>query len=212
MASKHGTYARYSNGRCRCDLCKSAARKYRTDRAEMASAHGEHGTHANYVAGCRCADCSQANRQFLEQSSKFHGTNTGYTRGCRCERCKDARREYFAKYGENLGEDFPHGTWVRYSAGKCRCADCKSAGKFYNILRKFGLDENDYISLVEAQNGRCAICLETPTNSRGFHVDHDHSTGKVRGLLCHSCNVALGHVKDDVDRLSRMIDYLNSQS
>lgn len=71
----------------------------------------------------------------------------------------------------------------------------------------YGLSLEDFTSLAAAQNGRCAICLEVPTG-RGFHVDHCHLTGRIRGLLCRGCNLALGQMKDDPARLMRAADYL----
>lgn len=56
-------------------------------------------------------------------------------------------------------------------------------------------------------NGRCAVCKQIPTG-RGFCVDHDHRTGRTRGLLCTSCNTALGNVKDSPRTLAAMIVYL----
>ena len=59
------------------------------------------------------------------------------------------------------------------------------------------------------QNGRCAICgvpeYELPSR---LYIDHDHETGKVRGLLCPSCNTGLGHLKDDPEVLLRACIYL----
>lgn len=53
-----------------------------------------------------------------------------------------------------------------------------------------GVDDATYTALLEAQDGHCAICPNTP-KTRRLHVDHDHATGSVRGLLCHRCNRAL---------------------
>lgn len=78
-------------------------------------------------------------------------------------------------------------------------------------LAKYGLTPEGYQELLESQGGACAICGVTENTRKGsdnFHVDHDHRTGKVRGLLCHHCNVALGMVDDDPDRLNAMITYL----
>ena len=72
----------------------------------------------------------------------------------------------------------------------------------------YGLSVEEFNSLVAAQNGRCAICDEVPTG-RGFHVDHCHLTGRIRGLLCRGCNLALGNIKDDPSRLHRAADYLS---
>ena len=63
-----------------------------------------------------------------------------------------------------------------------------------------------------AQDGRCAICerdvCEIP---RGLYIDHDHKTGKVRGLLCDRCNMSLGGFKDNVIILQNAINYLIKQ-
>lgn len=64
--------------------------------------------------------------------------------------------------------------------------------------------------MLAAQNGGCAICSTTTPdgNARRFHVDHDHETGKIRGLLCHSCNTGIGKLRDDPDLLLSAVAYL----
>ena len=56
--------------------------------------------------------------------------------------------------------------------------------------KKLGVDDAGYAAMLEAQDGHCALCPNTP-KSRRLHVDHDHRTGQVRGLLCFPCNRAL---------------------
>jgi hypothetical protein len=75
---------------------------------------------------------------------------------------------------------------------------------------KYGITADDFKQMFETQQGKCAICNEEPKTKRGLHVDHDHETGKVRGLLCHGCNVALGSFKEDVTLLNKAIEYLRS--
>ena len=63
--------------------------------------------------------------------------------------------------------------------------------------------------MLANQNGKCAICATTEHRGRGnFYVDHDHSTGKIRGLLCNPCNIALGMFRDSIDTLKKAISYL----
>lgn len=76
---------------------------------------------------------------------------------------------------------------------------------------KFGLSEIEYAALFAASGGVCAVCKQPPRgkkNNSKLHIDHDHQTGKVRGLLCHHCNCALGNAFDNPDRLRALADYL----
>ena len=76
-------------------------------------------------------------------------------------------------------------------------------------LKKFyGLDIHEYSKILTCQKGGCAICSKPP-GKRSLAVDHCHQTKAVRGLLCQSCNIAIGLFKDDPDLLKRAIHYLN---
>ena len=77
----------------------------------------------------------------------------------------------------------------------------------HSLKKHYGLTESEHQLMVTKQNGTCAIC-----NQEGLLcVDHNHTTGKVRGLLCKSCNLGIGSFADDVERLQAAINYLNSQ-
>lgn len=80
---------------------------------------------------------------------------------------------------------------------------------------KYGIDSEQYAAMLLSQRGRCAICGEAPSRSRGpsgrLHVDHDHDSGRVRGLLCGRCNPGLGYFKDDPARLRAAVRYLQGQ-
>lgn len=76
------------------------------------------------------------------------------------------------------------------------------------IERVYGLTYADYERLYESQGGKCYICHRAKGTSRRLSVDHDHDTGKVRGLLCRPCNDMLGHCRDDPKMISRAISYL----
>ena len=88
----------------------------------------------------------------------------------------------------------------------------KRGGREYgyeaHIERRYGMSAAEYRKRVAEQGGRCAICGEEPEEGRRLHVDHNHSTGEVRDLLCRGCNHALGNVKDDAGLLRQMIAYL----
>jgi len=75
----------------------------------------------------------------------------------------------------------------------------------------YGITPEEYAALLKSQGGRCAICrIDTPRGKGGWHLDHDHATGRMRGLLCHGCNIALGYFADDLDRLRGAIAYLEA--
>lgn len=77
------------------------------------------------------------------------------------------------------------------------------------LKRRFGISLDEYNDIFSKQEGRCAICGRHQSEfDIAFDVDHDHKTGKVRGLLCRYCNTSLGHFKDDTSILQKAIDYL----
>ena len=87
-----------------------------------------------------------------------------------------------------------------------------AANKANHDLKRFGLTLDDYFSMLESQGGGCAVCRTKSPRGRGvtrpFAVDHCHRSGKVRALLCHRCNGALGMVSDSKETLHRLISYL----
>jgi hypothetical protein len=76
-----------------------------------------------------------------------------------------------------------------------------------HLRRTFGITQAYYDALLERQGGGCAICGKPP-GKIALHVDHDHETGEIRGLLCVGCNNALGQFHDDPALLDRAIDYV----
>jgi hypothetical protein len=83
--------------------------------------------------------------------------------------------------------------------------------------RKFGITRNEYANMFHSQNGVCAICSEPETATRlgvikALSVDHDHKTGKVRGLLCSDCNTGIGKLKENRNVFISAIKYLDQHS
>ena len=80
--------------------------------------------------------------------------------------------------------------------------------KSNHLKWKYGITLDEWRSMFEAQNYRCAICkTDAPTGS-GWHTDHNHSTGAVRGILCNDCNLGIGRLKDDPDLCEEASKYL----
>lgn len=79
----------------------------------------------------------------------------------------------------------------------------------HNLKQDFNLTEKEYNQMLKNQNSCCAICKTNQSLlKRHLAVDHNHKTGKIRGLLCGNCNTALGLLKEDMDNITSLIDYL----
>lgn len=85
----------------------------------------------------------------------------------------------------------------------------RSESQEREIVKKYGITEDQYQQILELQNGVCAICLRHQRYKR-LSIDHDHKTKRVRGLLCNWCNRALGKFVDSVVRLRRAAEYLET--
>lgn len=83
-----------------------------------------------------------------------------------------------------------------------------------NLMRNYGITLADYDRMVAEQDGKCAICGRIPAgkhNQARLHVDHDHRTGRIRGLLCSHCNRGLGFLGDSPETLRRATAYLSDR-
>lgn len=80
-----------------------------------------------------------------------------------------------------------------------------------NRLRKYGITKEQWDELFRAQGECCAGCRSPEPGRKDWATDHCHTTGRVRGILCDGCNLALGHVKDDPDRLEALARYLRTK-
>lgn len=76
------------------------------------------------------------------------------------------------------------------------------------LQKDYGITLEEYDRMLEGQDSRCAICRREPGPHRQFSVDHDHSTGRIRGILCHVCNTAIGLLGDSRCLALAAADYL----
>ena len=82
----------------------------------------------------------------------------------------------------------------------------------YMLQKNYGIGVDERDARLAAQAGRCAICRTDEPNGHGWHVDHDHATGSVRGILCHGCNTGGGLYKEDPAVLRVAADYFESHA
>lgn len=166
----------------------------------------DHGTYRGYAKDrCRCDACklwkSQDNLRSVNLSKVHnwvHGVARTYRYGCRCDDCKAAKKI------ENSKQNPKRALEVRSE----RSLKKPKSYVEYRLKTKYGLTLDDYNRRLDEQNGTCAICDQSPDKGR-LVVDHSHVTGEVRGLLCNSCNLALGLARDNPELLRKMAAYLD---
>jgi len=118
------------------------------------------------------------------------------------------RKEQMAKYYlENKQRILKRTSdWTKTEAGK-------ESNRKKKLSQKYNMTVEKYDSMLKEQNNCCKICSthESEFNKR-LAVDHCHTTGKIRGLLCMACNILLGKAKDNINTLNNAIDYLNNNN
>jgi hypothetical protein len=135
-----------------------------------------------------CVKCQVIKEDFSFR--KRENTLRSYCRDCE----NFSYREYYKKNKASLLE-------VKKNYNKLN----KEKNKFRDIKKLYGLSKESYNLMLTAQKGLCYICKNA---MKKICIDHCHNTGKVRGLLCNSCNILLGHAKDDISLLSTASLYL----
>jgi hypothetical protein len=99
----------------------------------------------------------------------------------------------------------------RSEAYQARQRQWREKNPGYHRKNAYGLSEQDYWRMLVAQNNACKICKQSFDEKRKPHIDHDHQTGKVRGILCPQCNHGLGLFEDNPLFLRAAADYLEKQ-
>ena len=129
-----------------------------------------------------------------------------------CKRCKtDKALEDFAR-GRSNGSH----AWCKSCMAEYQITYKEKKGrdyfKNYNYMAQYGITLEEAKELLVSQSNACALCEKEVSWLPGFsasaHVDHCHSTGKVRGILCGSCNTALGKLGDSVESITKVLNYL----
>jgi hypothetical protein len=95
-------------------------------------------------------------------------------------------------------------TWAKNNPDKVKAHRRKR-----NLKTKYNITVEEYDKMFEEQQGKCFICSSV-ADRRRLNVDHCHDTGKVRKLLCDKCNMALGLLEDDIDRIQKVREYLEN--
>ena len=138
--------------------------------------------------------------QTLEQKKAYQAA---YYAAHREQRCK-ASRAYRSSHKEEYAAQkkcYRQAHREKYAA---YLREYRKTHRDGHLQDRYGITEAEYERLRTAQHGCCAICGQKAK----LCVDHDHATGKVRGLLCHNCNRALGGFKDRLDSLRNAVKYL----
>ena len=162
---------------------------------------------ANFTTGLKiCSKCrvEQSVASFYPSKDKADGLFSA------CKACKSQKgkldREARPEFYRAKSAEWAHKNPDRVRAHQARHnAEAKRTG--YYDLWKYGLTVERKAAFRKAQQNRCIWCLQSFSSVKEC-VDHDHVTGENRGLLCKSCNVAIGHLRDDPAILLRLAAYL----
>jgi hypothetical protein len=127
-----------------------------------------------------CTKCGQTKSIFSFYKRTDHPSHASVCKACR------------AKYEKER---------YRYSAGKVVA---------HRRQQRYGISPQDLVAMFETQDFKCACCSDPlPTITKHVHIDHDHATNVIRGVVCRGCNLALAYGRDDPARLRAAADYLD---
>jgi hypothetical protein len=117
--------------------------------------------------------------------------------------------QYFLKYSRKYYQNHRE-QWKKYTREyrKRNAKTIREKDRESNLKSKYNLTLEDYDELLDKQNGVCAICGGINRAGKRLGVDHCHRSGKVRGLLCDTCNLILGQFDDQIKILQKVIKYL----
>jgi Autographiviridae endonuclease VII len=133
-----------------------------------------------------------------------------------CDKCREYHREYRRNHSEKISVyQRKHYAENKETISSRRREDEEKRPNVWKLRRrnsalkrKYGITDAVYNEMYAAQDGKCAICGSGPGDGRPFHVDHEHSTGKIRKLLCRKCNHWIASLERDEKWLEAATMYL----
>lgn len=169
--------------RCRaCASKRTAARARELRRIKL-----EKEMQATYIDGVKpCGKCGSIDFYYYNNPNRK-----------RNRRCRSCHRKWANAFLKVNGRPSQIGKYALRP---------KSDIRRYHLKFVYGLTEQEYFAMIESQGNVCAVCSQEFKGTP--HVDHDHATGKVRGLLCRKCNHGLGNFRDDADVLEKAAKYI----
>lgn len=136
--------------------------------------------------------CTKCRKQKLADSRWYYD---GWCRSCYDKDLRTRNPEYQERQRKNSRE------WHERNK-----ESQKGKGWEYHLKRSYGLTSKDYFDMLESQGGGCKLCGRLPNGKNKMPVDHNHKTGKVRGILCTPCNRALGILEDNIDGVLKYLE------
>ena len=138
-----------------------------------------------------CTKC-KADKPLTEYFSR--GGMLAHLYKSRCKSCMQEQRQQWAVDNQEHLNEWRRKNWV---TAKRR-------------LKRRGATQKLYDQLYEIQQGRCALCREPEEKFAWLCIDHDHDTGRIRGLLCPNCNRGIGLLRDNADLLRKAAEYIDT--
>jgi hypothetical protein len=159
-----------------------------------------------YASSSNCVHCIEDKRGvvFDTEKDRFSEKNINLAIAAMA----DGNTKYFSE------TPCPLGHLERYTSSN-NCVECnsismqrrKESARWSRIKKLYGIDQNQFDGMVLAQKAKCSIC-DADLNPKNTHIDHCHTTGAVRELLCSKCNQAIGLVNESLETLEKIKQYL----
>jgi len=147
---------------------------------------------------CNTCKIEKPHKDFYKSKIRIDGYNY---------ECKDCHKAYLKRKSNDI--EFKRKNNNRSSNWRKKYKAKNKKSIYEAAIKRKGLSLDDYTLLLISQNHCCAICNTPEYNlKKRLFIDHCHSTGKIRGLLCANCNSAIGFAKDNTDVLNNCIKYL----
>jgi hypothetical protein len=153
-----------------------------------------------YVSSYGCVKCtlSRNDSEYIKNYSKT-------------EKARNRIKEYMKEYAADGKVSEVNKKYYRKNTDKIQKYYHNNRDTWFkSVVKRYGITLEEYRKLHEAQDGRCAICnIAEIELSKRMHIDHCHTTGVVRGLLCHHCNTGIGLFKENIEIMRKAMEYLN---